>query len=259
MTQSNTRLRRDAGVPLHRQLYLVISDGIQAGLYKPGEAIPTEKEMIDSYGVSRVTVRSAIKALKDDGFVEVGSGRRTTVRETVGSPLKSSGVSMLEYLKDFGSDTTPHVLEFGNCPVPDYLSDKLWLGTAREVQRVVRVRTRDEVPLVMITSFVSTEIGRHYDRDDLNNGPMYEALAKAGAPLSEGEQDVTAILANPSMASNLDVQIGSPLIQVRKLMRDAVGRAVQYTEDLVVPTRMHLRFEMKDATFGLSAGLRDAD
>src|SRR5260370_33690016 len=59
-----------AGVPLHRQLFLVLHDEIARGALAPGDVLPTEQTLCDQFGVSRITVRRAFADLADAGLIE---------------------------------------------------------------------------------------------------------------------------------------------------------------------------------------------
>lgn len=76
------RVSADAGVPLHRQLYLVLHDQIGRGALASGEALPTEQSLCDLFGVSRITVRRALADLSDAGLVDRrhGVGSFVTLR-----------------------------------------------------------------------------------------------------------------------------------------------------------------------------------
>jgi len=60
----------DAGVPLHRQLFLVLHDEIARGAMAPGDALPTEQTLCDQFGVSRITVRRALADLAEQGYID---------------------------------------------------------------------------------------------------------------------------------------------------------------------------------------------
>ena len=66
-------------VPLHYQIYLDLLKKIQTGVLKAGEKLPTEAELEEMYGVSRITVRGAIEMLAQEGLVEKNRGKRGTI------------------------------------------------------------------------------------------------------------------------------------------------------------------------------------
>ena len=68
-------------IPLYKQIVRALSDSIANGTYRPGDKLPTEAELIEQFGVSRITVRSAIKEMEDAGLVERARGKGTFVLE----------------------------------------------------------------------------------------------------------------------------------------------------------------------------------
>ena len=88
-----TVLSTDAGVPLHRQLFLVLHDEIDRGVIAPGDALPTEQTLCDQFGVSRITVRRALADLAEQGYIERRQGVGSFVREHAPSEPVSAGRS----------------------------------------------------------------------------------------------------------------------------------------------------------------------
>ena len=61
--------------PLYEQVFNRIKDSVRSGEYKKGDLIPSEKELMELMGVSRVTVRQALKMLSDSGIIETRKGK----------------------------------------------------------------------------------------------------------------------------------------------------------------------------------------
>jgi GntR family transcriptional regulator len=77
---------------------------------------------------------------------------------------------------------------------------------------------------------------------------MFQLLGRAGAHICGAEQLVSAVLAEPLVASRLGVKVGAALIDLRSLMIDQKGRAVEYVEMLAVPEHLKLRFTVHPET-----------
>ena len=73
-------LDQNSAVPLYEQLKGAISADIISGVYKPGTRLPSEAELEAEYGVSRITVRRAVKELVAEGFIVKKQGKGTFVR-----------------------------------------------------------------------------------------------------------------------------------------------------------------------------------
>jgi GntR family transcriptional regulator len=233
---------RDLGAPLHHQIYLVLADGIATGRYAAGELLPTEEQLTKLFSVSRITVRRAMSSLQNAGLIERGAGRRTVVRP-LGQPLKMSMASVISNIAAYGAETAATVVEFGYGPAPAFLRERLWEG-AQPVQRAVRIRSQEGHPVMHLTSYVPETLGSTFSKAELNRIPMFQLLTRAGAHISAGEQIVSATLADPVVARRLEVKVGAALIDLRTMMVDQTGRAVEYVEMLAPPERLSLRFEL---------------
>ena len=65
--------------PLYEQVVKMVKDQIVSGVYTKGDLLPSEKEMIDNFGVSRITVRKALSILSDMGYIRTEKGRGSEV------------------------------------------------------------------------------------------------------------------------------------------------------------------------------------
>lgn len=236
---------RDLGSPLHHQIYLVLADGIASGRYPTGEPLPTEEQLTHLFSVSRITVRRAMTSLQNDGLIERGAGRRTIVRPQIGQPLSVRAASVIENIAAYGAETVATVLEFDYVPAPGFLRDRLWDAQDKPVQRAVRVRRQEADPVMYLTSYVPAALGKTFSAEELNRVPMFQLLGRAGAHISGGEKIVSAALADPLVASRLEIKVGAPLLEMRSMMLDQKGRAVEYVEMLAIPERLKLRIEVR--------------
>lgn len=237
-----TVVDRDLGAPLHHQIYLVLADGIATGRYATGELLPTEEQLGKLFSVSRITVRRAMASLQNAGLIERGAGRRTIVKP-LGKPLKMPMASVISNIAAYGAQTVAKVVEFGYGPAPAFLRERLWEGE-KPVQRAVRIRSQEGQPVMHLTSYVPGTLGSTFSKAELDRIPMFKLLTRAGAHISAGEQIVSATLADPVVARRLEIKVGAALIDLRTMMVDQKGRAVEYVEMLAPPERLSLRFEL---------------
>ena len=89
---NTNNLDNNTATPLYLQLKNKLQEDIENGRLAPGSKIPTEFELGEQYGVSRVTVRKALKELSDQGYLERKSGKGTFVAEKKLQRSLSSGV-----------------------------------------------------------------------------------------------------------------------------------------------------------------------
>jgi GntR family transcriptional regulator len=206
-----------AGVPLHRQLFLVLHDEIDRGVIAPGEALPTEQTLCDQFGVSRITVRRALADLADQGYIERRHGVGSFVRVHSPSDPSSTGGSYMEGLRRTQFETEVDVVELGTRRPPRALVEAL--GTSGELLQIVRVRRqrRTGEPLMVSDAWLPAELAGALTESALQRAPLYQLLADAGIVVDRIRHEITAEIAGPRNAHLLDTPIGAALLRVNRL------------------------------------------
>ena len=141
-----------------------------------------------------------------------------------------------------GITTEASVLEFGYVPANEDIAAALGIRQGEEVQRAVRVRRLDGRQMSYLITYVPSAIGRNYDREDLNRKPLLHLLERAGVSVASARQTISASVADTHVAAALSVHVGAPLIEVRRVVRDAADIPVEYIRVLYRPDVY--RFEM---------------
>ncbi len=207
----------DAGVPLHRQLYLVLHDEIGRGVLGPGEALPTEQSLCDQFGVSRITVRRALADLAEGGLIDRRHGVGSFVIEQPSGGRELGGGSYLDEMRQVEFETEVDVIECGIRPVPPAIGVR-WDSreTALHVLRV-RHERRTAEPLMITEAWLPAELVDVITPDALARAPLYRLLADAGVNLQRLEHEMTAEIAGPRTATLLGTAIGAALIRVHRV------------------------------------------
>jgi len=206
------RVSADAGVPLHRQLYLVLHDQIGRGALASGEALPTEQSLCDLFGVSRITVRRALADLSDAGLVDRrhGVGSFVTVRTPPDHPH-------FDNVREVQSETEVDVIECSVRAVPPAVAARLAsYDRTLYVLRVRRERTTGE-PLIVTEAWLPKDLSDVVTESALTRAPLHRLIADAGVTLQRLEHEMTAEIACPRTASLLGTAIGSPLIRTNRV------------------------------------------
>lgn len=236
-------------LPLYHRLYVILRERIVNGSYRVGETLPTEAELMERYGVSRITAKRAFDELSAEGLVERKRGRGTTVTRTGalrsgGGPIVAGIDGLLANLSLIGQETAVELCEFGYVAAPAAVADELGIDAATIVQHAVRVRMLERRPFSMSTSYVIEPIGRTYERADLEQTPLIELLARAGVVVGRVDQAITATVADDAIAHRLGTRVGSPLLKLRRVFFDQDGRRVDYIEMLYRPDRFEYRITL---------------
>jgi GntR family transcriptional regulator len=218
--------RLDAASPtaLYRRVQEALRAAIDGKVLAPGAAIPGERDLAARLGLSRITVRQAIKGLVEDGLLVQRHGARTSVADRFEKPLS--------LLTSFSQDMTGR----GHRPGATWLKAEvgpalpaealaLGLSPASEVCRLHRLRTADGVPMALERSIVP----RAYLRSpDLVADSLYAALEAAGHSPVRALQRIRSDVAMPEEARLLGISPGASLLDVERRCFLADGAAVEY-------------------------------
>ncbi len=222
-------------LPLYHRVYLLLRQRIVDGAWPPDAPMPGEHELALSHGVSRITVRHALARLEREGMVLRRRGAGTFARLPVLEKRRDNLRGLLENLLAMGLCTQVRLLEFAYVAAPADVAAHLDLPVGEIVQRSVRVRSARGISFSHLTAWVPETIGRRYAVEDLAAQPLLSLLEQAGVPAQAADQIISARLADSDVAPLLGVELGSPLLWVRRQVRDADGRAVEYIEALYRP------------------------
>lgn len=246
----------DHGAPLHRQVYLILRDGIRAGAYGDGKTLPNEESLARSFNVSRATLRRALADLESDGLIERQQGRGTFVRSGVATQSVQIPMSLAAEQIAEAAKMAVRVIEFDYGRPPPPIARQLGLSPTEQSQRAVRVRSHNGLPIMHLTTHVPEPIGRMYSRADMEETPLRQLLERSGYGYGNAMQLVGATLADPITASLLDCKMGEPLLHIRRVLFAKDQRPVEYLEIRAVPAVYQLRMTFEaDAAANGSVGL----
>ncbi len=226
-------LPRHARGPLYLQFQQMLRQAIDDGRLPPDQALPSERELCDTYRLSRVTVRKGLAGLVDEGRLVRRHGAGTFVQP---APPPSSGRRVeksFSKLSSFSED----MIARGLSPSSRWLSRAsgqvtpeealaLALSPGSPVHRFQRLRLADDRPMALE---YTTLAGFCFDSIDLVGESLYQTLDAAGFRPSRALQRLRATAFTAEQAELLTVEQGHAglLIERRTFLDD--GRAVEYT------------------------------
>ena len=228
------------------QVYLVLRERIADGGFDAGDALPPEQALAVAHNVSRITVRRALAELEREGLIDRRRGAGTFVNpRDVAKPVIADLADVLRNLVEMGKSTDVRLLAFGYQEASAPIADILRLTPGERVQRSVRVRLVDREPFSHLTTHVPERIGVTYSEPELASQPLLGLLERSGVSVDRATQEISAVLASPEVASALDVEIGSALIALTRVVYDAHGRGVEHLRALYRPDRYAFRMDLE--------------
>jgi GntR family transcriptional regulator len=221
--QMKQRLRSSFSntTPLHRQLFAVLQEQITSGALQRGSRLPSEGSLCERYGVSRITTRRALNDLAAIGLVKRQRGRGTFVRDDVPVRGATRDLEMFEGLRRSQLETQVTVVGVNRAVPPHEVATLLRIGTQQAGVHALRVRSVHAIPVILSSAWVNSEVGKSLTAAALRRSALYEILLKNGIVLGQTVQEISATVADKEQAELLQVEVGAPLLKLRRVMYDA--------------------------------------
>lgn len=224
-------------IPLYYQLENVLREKIESGAFAAGEQLPTEIDLIAAYGVSRITVRQALRSLTEDGLIERQQGRGTFVANRKSRKGRFSGTihltGSLDELIAMGMDTPVKVLEMNLVKADPHEAELLQIKVGTNIYRLKRLRLNEGKPFGLIFNYLPEEIGAKLTIEELSSGALLHTMeTKLGLNLATAVQEIRAELADPYIAKLLGVRVGTALLSIERTVYTNEQRPVEYVHTL---------------------------
>ena len=237
---------RNSPLPRYYQLKEIMRDRIRSGEWKPGDLIPSERELGEQYGISRMTARQAITDLVNEGlfYREQGKGTFVSQRKITQQLIHLTGFT--EDIRARGQRPSTKVLSAEMSPADETTAEKLRVPVGTLIFRLQRLRLADGEPLAIELSQISFKGCERLLEDDLENNSLYRVLeSKYGMPLMEADQELEAGLAVSEEAQVLKVSVGSPVLFTRRTTYTERNQPIEYAKAIYCGNKYTFYTHMK--------------
>lgn len=228
-------MNRAANDTLHGTVSNFIRSKIYAKEWGPNKRIPSEHELMSEFGVSRGTVRKAIKTLVDEGLLQQEHGRGTFVCEPhIEHPGGDRPLSFAESLKDQGITFTTKVLVKQRVPATLEVATHLKISEGDPVLRLRRVRSVDGKPIMVLDSWTPLDICPGIDELPLEKMSLFDAVeACSGAHIDRSEMTYSARAAGKDLAAVMGIPENSPVLNLEQLITLDDGSHIEWGDTML--------------------------
>lgn len=224
-------LERKSRIPLHVQIEKLIRENLSNAIWEPSRAIPSENELANHYGVSRMTVRSVITKLVQEDLLERIPGKGTYVRENKIFAKSLSYGGVREQLEEMGYEVTTKLISIEKKTVNEKIN-RIFHSRPNTIFYIVqRLRYVKGVPLSIHTSYVPLELCVDLEKEDLENEQLCVILNKS-FHLKQGKMSETleSVAATKKEAEMLQVKTGHPLLLLEDIIMKEDGTPYEYAK-----------------------------
>lgn len=212
----NNLLNKQSPLPMYAQIAQNIKEKIRQDMFQAGRPIPSERELTETYQVSRMTVRQAITKLVHEGLLYRAIGKGTFVSEQkIEQPLQGL-TGFTEDMKTRGMTPGSELLEFYTAFPPSDVAEKLQLKEQDEVIVMKRIRHADSRPMAIETTYIPAALFSNLEREAVKES-FYAYIEKEQLAISHARQTIEACIAKKEEAALLLIREPSAVLQIERL------------------------------------------
>ncbi|MGO4423929.1 GntR family transcriptional regulator [Streptomyces sp. MCAF7] len=238
-----------------RQIADRLREAIDKGRFKEGDKLPSETELVEHFGVSRMTVRNALALLQQEGLAVSEHGKGVFVRPRPPVRRLASDRFARRHRDQGKSAFTVEAEAAGSRPEVDSLEVKeerpsqdiaARLGSPRKVLARRRRYLLDGRPVEFATSYLPLDLARDTPIAQPNPGPggIYARLEEMGHRLDHFDEEIRARMPSPAEVRTLHLASGVPVIHLIRTAFDAEGRAVEVCDTVMAADAYVLSYRL---------------
>lgn len=216
--------------PLYDQLVDILTEKIEKE-YRPGDLLPSERELSERYGLSRTTVRLALQELEKLGMVVRQHGRGTFVadRSTQVANL-SQTYSFTEHMRSLGREPETTILEFSELDADKNLAEHMGTRLGDRLFKLKRLRAADGIPMMVEVTYLPVRKFLTLTRRQLDGMPLYDVMEKLyHEKIRVAEEEFFASVARPADAHLLDIPENAPVLDLVRTTYNMSNEIIEYT------------------------------
>ncbi|MCX6066616.1 MAG: GntR family transcriptional regulator [Chloroflexi bacterium] len=222
---------RKLPAPLYAQIKQILLERIHSGEWQTGDSIPTETDLCRSFNVSRITVRSALKELVTEGYLERISGRGTFVTQPRIDQMLKQLTSFSDDIQNRGQRPGGTVLEMRACLMDAETSKAFNIPVGEKMVFLKRLRLADHEPMAIETAYLPARYFADIELENLEGRSLYQLMReKYGISPTRAIQKITAAACPQAEAGILHIPRKSPALHIFRTTYDQTDRIVEIVE-----------------------------
>lgn len=237
-------LDKNSSTPLYIQLDDILRLHILNGDWKPQQLIPSENQLSKLYGISRMTVRSVITSLVNEGLLYRVQGKGTFVSTPKISAKSPAYVGIREQLEKQGYLIETKIVEWNIMQAGKRIANILDATDPVEVYHIRRLRYANGEPVSIHESYIPRHLCESLCEDDIEQEQLCHVLSKRyNLAAKEVNETLESVSASASEAKLLNIPEGYPLLLLKETNRTAAKQAFEYTKIVFRGDKIKIEFD----------------
>ena len=219
--------------PLYDQLVDLLSDKIQNEMH-PGDALPSERDLAETYGLSRTTVRLAMSELEELGLVTRKHGKGTFVSSVSRDTTDLMGTySFTDQMRSLGRVPHTEVIDFEVREASKFVAQNMDLRLGEAVFRMRRLRTADGVPMMLERTYMPVKVFDGLSQRMVESKSLYEIVEQDfRMKIKTAEEAFGARAARPDEARLLKIDEDAPVLHLVRTTYNSKNVVIEYTRSV---------------------------
>ncbi|WP_226038576.1 GntR family transcriptional regulator [Aquibacillus saliphilus] len=236
---------KSSPIPIYYQLEEYIKKLIESGQLKPGDALPSEREYSDKYGISRMTVRQAILNLVNDRYLYRVKGSGTFVMEQKLEQKLQGLTSFTEDMKARGMKAGSTLVNFEIIPAHRKLASLLNIPEHGPVYEIKRIRLAEDIPMALERTYISANLLQGLTEKIVENS-LYKYIEETlNMKIDSGTQLIEASVANKEEVNLLEIPELSPVMIMQRTSKLEDNRVFEIVKSTYRADRYKFMIDLK--------------
>lgn len=237
-----------AARPKYSAVAAALVEQIRSGAYQPGDLLPSEPELTRRFGVSRHTVRAALRSLYEKGLIVSQRGRGSFVRSASVAPRYTQSSDSIEDVLQYAQTTPREIVASRRVMVDEARAG--WLGCAPGYPWwEIHTRRRREAGGAMVASsqiWVPDDFANAVTALETTDEPLFALIERLnGCTFAEIRQAVSIAYADPREAEDLGIDVGTPVMCVERRFTDERGGLLEVSRSVHPAETFHYETSLR--------------
>jgi GntR family transcriptional regulator len=216
-------------MPLYIQIETALKSQIRMGELQEGDRLPSEKKLSEQFGVSPLTVRQALSALVEEGYLDRKPGRGTIIKKEYERRVVLNLTGDINELLSVSKETETKVIHYEILKYHRKATSALRLKADDPICFVSKQRYWRNIPFMVVEEFLpKSKLGTIPGGKGLGESFYSILTQRKGYALEEAIQTIESSTADQRIASSLRIEIGSPIFYMERTFFEKVGLPILY-------------------------------
>lgn len=233
-------------IPYYVQLIDHLRSEIEKEVWKPGEKLPGEHALCDTYGVSRSVVRRSLREMELEGLILRRKARGSFVAEPkISAELAQRLSGFYEDMAERGQPPSSQILKLGIESAGQKVAEYLKIGIGSKIIEMQRLRSIKKDPIILESIYLPHNLCAGLEKTDMTDASLYATLENQFGIIPEhGWRNFEAVIADEREAKLMQIDIGGPLLLINSVIYRADDTAILFSHAVHRGDRSRFKVDM---------------